>query len=334
MDEDSVREAKSEEDSSLQEKEPEKRGFWKLFSFSQLSNLEKLIGSLIALLTALNTVWLGAIEKRVDAGQYFAKEIKDSVEELAESNSRKSSVSLASLYSLADSEDKKNILIAIALSGNDDTLNRAIISLVLAEKPQLRRQLLNANPGLRDATKAMEDRWISAHAESQSIGANADIRPQITNASTQMYSQFSYRELQGWILLGRLPKEVEKYFEDNKIRELTQQIEFIEDLYLVTEGKTIGLTDSKIKVSDIKKFSNPISSPIYIRQAPPSNEYNLKTLSENPNFAVIGILCAGSEVKVLDYKPVKPESGNYSLWGLVEVEKSKACYDPSQKNSP
>lgn len=312
------------------------------------NNWIKLISALILaitpVLTAFNTWKVDGLKRQIEDVQYFQKEIKDSVEQLSETNSEKANVALASLYSLADDHDKKRILISIASSRRNHDLDEPIAYLVLSENEKERAKIVDNNSSLRAIARRLVATWIlenyagrsNSYQAIEQIDANADIRPDLTNASTQLLSLYSNGGLEGWILLGRFPKEVkEKLSPPAYGLSLERQLEIIEqeDFKLVSEGANIkplkseGTTISEILVKDLKGKAIEIASPVYIRQSSPSKDYQLNTLVTSSNTVVLGVLCQGDKVEILEYKPVQPGSGNYTLWGRVAVQSSGPCYN-------
>ncbi|MBD1877015.1 hypothetical protein H6F75_26370 [Nodosilinea sp. FACHB-131] len=276
--------------------------------------------------TLFNTIRVEILNREVDLVRYFQKEIKDSLSQLAGEDPEQSRVAFASLYSLANDYDKKRILISIALSRDSDVLDEAISYLILSENKNEREKILDNNPSLREAVRRIEAEWVKTnYAALESVKANADIRPQVTNGSTQLFSLFSSNDLEGWMLLGRFSNSDSLDIDYQGGFDLEIQKEISKDKALNSEGTTI---DENV----IRNFENKIvnvSSPIYVRQAPPSNLYDLSALADSSGTSIVGVLCQGSKVKILDYKPVKPGEGNYTLWGKVSIEASAPCYSPN-----
>ena len=275
--------------------------------------------------TLFNTIRVEVLNREVDLVRYFQKEIKDSLSQLAGSDPEQSRVAFASLYSLANDYDKKRILISIALSRDSDDLDEAISYLILSESKDTREKILDNNPSLREAVRRIEAEWVKTNYTAlESVKTNADIRPQVTNGSTQLFSLFSSNDLEGWMLLGR--------FSSSDSQDIDNQGGF--DLELqkkISRDKVLNLEGAVIDENVIRNFENKtvnVSSPIYIRQAPPSNLYDLPALADSSGTSIVGVLCQGSQVKILDYKPVKPGEGNYTLWGKVSIEESTPCYSP------
>lgn len=215
------------------------------------------------------------------------------------------------------------ILISIALSRDSDDLDEAISYLILSENEDAREKILTNNPSLREAVRRIEAEWVKTNYTAlESVRANADIRPQVTNGSTQLFSLFSSNDLEGWMLLGR--------FSNSDSLDIDNQGGF--DLELqkeISSDKSLNLEGAIIDENVIQNFENKtvnVSSPIYIRQAPPSNLYDLPALADSSGTSIVGVLCQGSKIKILDYKPVKPGEGNYTLWGKVSIEASTPCY--------
>lgn len=292
--------------------------------------------------TGINTYMLNSLNQKLTEIQYFQTEIRDSLDKLAEVDSENANIILASLYSLADNYDKKRILISIASSRKTHDLDEAIVYLVLSEDDSKEQaKIINNNPSLREIARRLENKWVLKNYQIRSgssnpieqVSANADIRPNITNASAQLMSLYSSDNLEGWILLGRFSSNAHKRLDPSVYGlSLERQLEIIneeeskEDFILPSEGITIQAAN--VYIPDLKESVFPIRSPIYMRQAPPSRDYDLSMLADSLNTAVLGILCQGDTVKVLEYKPVKPMFGNYTLWGRVSVQSSKPCYSP------
>jgi hypothetical protein len=301
-------------------------------SFSdQFGNWVKIIGVAIAVvLTPINTFRIEMLNREVDLVRYFQKEIKSSLEQLAGENPEQSRVAFASLYSLANDYDKKRILISIALSRDSDDLDEAISYLILSEDKDAREKILANNPSLREAVRGIEAEWVRTNYMAlESVKSNADIRPQVTNGSTQLFSLFSSNDLEGWMLLGRFSNSDSLDLENQGGFDLELQKEISKDKALILEGAVI---DENV----IRNFENKtvtVLSPIYIRQAPPSTLYDLSALADSSSTSIVGVLCQGSKVKILDYKPIKPGEGNYTLWGKVSIEASTPCYSPENANS-
>ena len=275
--------------------------------------------------------------------QYFQKEIKDSVDQLSETNSEKANVALASLYSLADDHDKKRILISIASSRRNHDLDEPIAYLVLSENGKERAEIVSNNSSLRAIARRLVATWVLENYADRSnssqaieqIDANADIRPDLTNASTQLLSLYSNGGLEGWILLGRFPKEVkEKLSPPAYGLSLERQLEIVEQesLKLASEGANVKLLQPEVSsisetlIKDLVGKTSEITSPVYIRQSSPSKGYQLSTLVTSSNTVILGVLCQGDSVEILEYKPVQPSNGNYTLWGRVIVRSSGPCY--------
>ncbi len=282
------------------------------------------------IVTLFNTIRVEVLNREVDLVRYFQKEIKDSLSQLAGEDSEQSRVAFASLYSLANDYDKKRILISIALSRDSDDLDEAISYLILSEDKDAREKILANNPSLREAVRGIEAEWVRTnYVALENVRSNADIRPQVTNGSTQLFSLFSSNDLEGWILLGRFSNSDSLDIENNGGFDLERQKEISRDKALNLEGAII---DENV----IRNFENKtvgVSSPIYIRQAPPSNLYDLPALADSSGTSIVGVLCQGSKVKILDYKPVRPGEGNYTLWGKVSIEASAPCYSPENNSS-
>ena len=128
----------------------------------------------------------------------------------------------------------------------------------------------------------------------------------------------------GWILLGRFSRDAHNdiIWHGRKILELEKEI--AKRHKISSEGAIV----SNYSVKDLIGSSENIVSPIYVRQSPPSYGYELSDLAGSSSTGIVGVLCEGSEIKILDLKPIKPDRGNYTLWGRVSVEKSATCYKP------
>lgn len=297
---------------------------------------------IIGIFTGFNTFQIDRLDRERDLSRYFQQEIRDSVEKLAGEDSDVSRVTFASLYSLADNYDKKRILISMALSRDSDDLDEAIAYLILSEDEKTRKEMLVNNLSLREAARRIETEWASqSYKALESVKTNADVRPQITNASTQLLSLFSSDSLSGWIFLGRLKQPISKELDKNTNKEVEAEKEIILDFeegeFEGVEGKAIvpeGAITNSYSVKDLIDSTVDIESPIYVRQSPPSNNYVLKDIIEDSNTSIIGVLCKDSKVEVKDYKPVKANEGNYTLWGKVIVKDSKACYEPKIADDP
>ena len=275
--------------------------------------------------TLFNTIRVEILDREVDLVRYFQKEIKESLEQLAGTDSEKSRVALASLYSLANNYDKKRVLISIASSRDSDDLDEAISYLVLSEDKNERNKIISNNPSLRETSRRIEAKWIKEnYGELEGVESNADIRPQVTNGSTQLLSLFSSNALEGWMFLGRLPSDADTIIGEEGRLNFTLQKEIAKGFNLNPEGAIIN----KYDISELEGSSLDVISPIYIRQAPPKNKYDLFVLGTGSSNSILGVLCQGSKVKVLDFKPVKPAEGNYTLWGKVIVTESMPCYSP------
>lgn len=289
------------------------------------------------LITGATPYHFGLIDRNSEVTKYFQQEIKESVDKLAGDDPDMVRTTFASLYALAnDDVDKKRILISLALSRDDDELDEAIAYLVLSEDSQ-REKILENNISLRDAARRLESKWAQANYKSlESVETNADIRPQITNASTQLLSSSSSNSSSGWILFGRFGQtdtkalETLKTLENLKTYSSTRKIE--------SEGINIGKylepndlrgqKDPSVSSQEIERLVDSVvdvTSPIYIRQAPPSVDYELNTLANSPETSIIGVLCQGSEIEINEYRPIKPAIGNYTLWGRVTVRKTEPC---------
>lgn len=316
-------------DESLDEKGSKK-------SFSGfVSKWGRTLGIIIAVVitpavTLFNTIRVEVLNREVDLVRYFQKEIKESLSQLAGEDPEQSRVAFASLYSLANDYDKKRILISIALSRDSDDLDEAISYLILSENKDEREKILANNPSLREAVRRIEAEWVKTnYVALESVKSNADIRPQVTNGSTQLFSLFSSNDLEGWILLGRFSNSDSLDIEYKGGFDLELQKE-------ISKDKALNLEGAIINENVIRNFENTtvsVSSPIYIRQAPPSNLYDLSALADSSSTSIVGVLCEGSKVKILDYKPVKPGEGNYTLWGKVSIEASTPCYSPENSSS-
>ena len=290
----------------------------------------RVVGIIIAtiitpIVTLFNTIRVESLNREVDLVRYFQKEIKGSFEQLSGENSEQSRVALASLYSLANDYDKKRVLISIALSRDSGDLDEAISYLILSEDKKTREELLTNNPSLREAARKIEAEWvIENYSALESVRSNADIRPQITNASTQLLSLFSNNSLDGWMLLGRFSQEASNDIINNGQKLLDKEKEISKSYKIESEGAIID----KYEIKEFKQSTVKIVSPIYIRQSPPSNSYSLSNIAESSDTSIIGVICENSEVKIIDYKPIRPEEGNHTLWGKVVIENSKTCYYP------
>jgi hypothetical protein len=276
--------------------------------------------------TLFNTIKVGDLNREVELVTYFQKEIKESLDQLAGSDSEKSRVALASLYSLANNYDKKRVLVSIASSRGSDDLDEAISYLILSEDDKERKRIIVNNPSLRESSRRIEAKWVETnYGALEGVESNADIRPQVTNGGTQLLSLFSSNALEGWILLGRLPDEASKEINEEGKSNLSIQKEIAKGFNLNSEGAIIR----QYNIGELEQSSVDIVSPIYIRQSPPRNEYDLTVLAASSSTSIIGVLCQGSKVRILDFKPVKPAQGNYTLWGKVIVTESKPCYSPA-----
>ena len=158
----------------------------------------EIIGIFIAailtpVVTIYNTVRVELINREVDIVRYFQQEIKSSHEHLAGADPEQARVALASLYSLANDYDKKRVLISIALSRDSEDLDKAISYLILSENEDARSKIIANNSSLREAARRIDSDWVMAYYEElEGVESNADIRPQITNASTQLLQWAGY----------------------------------------------------------------------------------------------------------------------------------------------
>ncbi|MGG6240791.1 hypothetical protein ACQ4N7_19390 [Nodosilinea sp. AN01ver1] len=284
-----------------------------------------LVFVILPVVTAFNTIRVEILDREVDLVRYFQKEIKDSLEQLSGSDPEKSRVALASLYSLANDYDKKRVLISIASSRDSDDLDEAISYLILSEDSKERNKLIDNNPSLREASRRIEAKWVVDNYQAlEGVESNADIRPQVTNGGTQLLSLFSSNALEGWMLLGRFSETASREIDINGRMNLSLQKEEASKFSFNPEGAIID----KLNVNELQDSYAEIVSPIYIRQSPPGIGYDLPSIAASSNTSIVGVLCQGSEVKILDYKPIKPRQGNYALWGKVIVTKSRPCYSP------
>ncbi len=284
-----------------------------------LNNLHLLVTIVLAICTFLLNGQIQVIQDRFKRNLDFMHEIKPAISELSENkNIAKSKMTLISLYTLAENDKNKYILVNLASASDKLELMETIYNLLEGEYPQgITADTLKNNSVLTAAkvrlAKKLEKSSSPGISPDQTndnpvrnIGdRNNKQKRELVQASANLLSQLTPNGTSGWIYFGREPTRMG----DNIIREnISDAIPFNEAQAILDSPKQGGiLTTPKYII---------IREDINLRSDRPSNYYKVDQLP-----GLIGVLKKDLKVEVQAIYRVYSVNKRIGVWAKVKVVK-------------
>ena len=221
-------------------------------------------------------------DKKFSKSQVIAKEIKDSIPILSDTNTAKAKMALLSLYSLAQDDKDKFLIVNLAVASDREELKKTITEIIaLTESSQMKVKLKKYPPLI--ATK--NESTKSAESFEKKNPNNEGRLPE--GRQSEILINLTPQNINGWIFLGRLKKGTKTQLDNSTI-----------------DSNTIP----------IKNYIVTAKEGLNVRKDKPTNNYTIQELS-----SIVGGVGKGSRVKIIDPSIILNKNGNQGVWSSIQV---------------
>lgn len=279
-----------------------------------LNNFHLLVTIILAIVTSVMSWKFQAIQDEFKRNLDFMHEIKPAISELSESkSSARYKMTLVSLYTLAENDKNKYILVNLASASDNLELMETIYNLLEGEYPQgVPENALKTNSILAAArarlAKKLEESANPGIPPSQTndnpvrnIGAEGGKRKrELVQARANLLSQLTPNGTSGWIYFGREPTDL--------VENVSDAIPFDEVRRILKAPNYRGILTKPQEIT--------IRQDVNLRADRPFSYYKVNQLP-----GLVGVLRKDSKVVVQAIYRVYSANKRIGIWAKVVVTK-------------